>query len=546
MSVSSIEVDDLPASKQDTPLVEPKTQVSTNDISGANMRQQQEHRFHYKPLDRTKGALRLVRVYPIQDDGRVRCKIERHHISTVEYSALSYVWGSAEESRTILLSGQAFRVRRNLYAFLRHAAGTPSLTDTPIWIDAICINQGDLSEKNGHVRHMGDIYGGATKVIAWLGDGGVYIPNYHNLPRLWVCCESREADITKGVRHDCEWKVPAFSSWDFVHHDYWNRLWIAQELTLARRVHILWKGRFYDWPCLRKHLETCALRCRRHHERSSEPLPLTFLQTMSYVQKLPIARYFRRPRQDPLGNLVPRFCFHACQIGHDHVFALLSMASDGEKFEPDYSEGPISLLMRLLSFCYTSPATAVTSKIGSALGIDPRGAGIAVEILKQPRQRLAEANQSLKVLYQLVDPDPLTLLEDTDVLVQLPDTNLHLLFRFDKDEAQGINNRMYRFVARIDVLSMRVEQARGKFGSPQSETLDAAFLTGPGMKSLQQSTLQVGKSQKKGRLRCSWPAVVAIFDSSYSSAPPGRLEGRIRSWKRCSRENGHRQLKFVT
>ena len=37
-----------------------------------------------------------------------------------------------------------------------------------LWIDAICINQASLKEKNQQVPMMADIYGGAARVLVWL------------------------------------------------------------------------------------------------------------------------------------------------------------------------------------------------------------------------------------------------------------------------------------------------------------------------------------------------------------------------------------------
>ncbi len=39
-----------------------------------------------------------------------------------------------------------------------------------IWIDSLCINQGDMAERNEHVRMMGQVYAGAEKVEIWLGE----------------------------------------------------------------------------------------------------------------------------------------------------------------------------------------------------------------------------------------------------------------------------------------------------------------------------------------------------------------------------------------
>ena len=38
-----------------------------------------------------------------------------------------------------------------------------------IWVDAICINQNDLTERQSQVRLMGALYGKAEHVLCWLG-----------------------------------------------------------------------------------------------------------------------------------------------------------------------------------------------------------------------------------------------------------------------------------------------------------------------------------------------------------------------------------------
>ena len=43
-----------------------------------------------------------------------------------------------------------------------------------LWIDAICINQGDLAERGQQVGRMADIYKMATRVLIWLGPADRY------------------------------------------------------------------------------------------------------------------------------------------------------------------------------------------------------------------------------------------------------------------------------------------------------------------------------------------------------------------------------------
>lgn len=39
-----------------------------------------------------------------------------------------------------------------------------------LWIDALCIDQGNNTEKNHQVQRMGQIYSSGEKVIAWIGN----------------------------------------------------------------------------------------------------------------------------------------------------------------------------------------------------------------------------------------------------------------------------------------------------------------------------------------------------------------------------------------
>ncbi|KAF2830838.1 HET-domain-containing protein, partial [Ophiobolus disseminans] len=45
----------------------------------------------------------------------------------------------------------------------------PKFKTSRLWIDAICINQSDLLERNHQVAQMRDVYTKAESVIAWLG-----------------------------------------------------------------------------------------------------------------------------------------------------------------------------------------------------------------------------------------------------------------------------------------------------------------------------------------------------------------------------------------
>ncbi|KAF2647811.1 HET-domain-containing protein [Lophiostoma macrostomum CBS 122681] len=84
------------------------------------------------------------------------------------YEALSYVWGSSEDSKVVHVDGRRMNITQNLHGALLHLRD-PTFARI-LWIDAICINQDDLDERAQQVRFMARIYGCAQRVVVWLGE----------------------------------------------------------------------------------------------------------------------------------------------------------------------------------------------------------------------------------------------------------------------------------------------------------------------------------------------------------------------------------------
>jgi hypothetical protein len=73
--------------------------------------------------------------------------------------------------------GMRLEIGENLYHFLDefrrkhylHQYDAPGSISSRLWIDAVCINQGDMQERNEQVLQMRDVYTKAESVIVWLG-----------------------------------------------------------------------------------------------------------------------------------------------------------------------------------------------------------------------------------------------------------------------------------------------------------------------------------------------------------------------------------------
>jgi len=286
-----------------------------------------------QPLEPSAGAL-------------VSCKF--HTISLEKppvYTALSYTWGSPDVTKTIELDGTPFEVRENLWDFLHQAQCNRSSRSRYLWIDALCINQSRVKERNHQVGMMGEIYSKAANVVVWLGskDAGV---------ELNTCYTLRDSRSRYNTAIDYGRLVDALPALQEISaRSYWTRLWVLQEYVLAAEVDI-WCGKqvFRD-EILRRLLNDAATRNIQHIQDSPA---MKVLQCRH-------ARRFSSSRMS-IDDLLHGFGRRMeCADVRDRVYALLSLLDENErralKIEPDYSKSPIELFAYLVSI-FRRTATA--------------------------------------------------------------------------------------------------------------------------------------------------------------------------------------------
>lgn len=128
--------------------------------------------FRYTPLKPNE-----VRLLKPTSDGGLNFELVHKVIDTrPRYSALSYTWGEPEPCEAIVLDGQHFTVRQNLHDALQRltsrARGRSRLIakGSLFWVDALCIDQSNLTERSQEVRMMRQIYEQAQRVFVWLGE----------------------------------------------------------------------------------------------------------------------------------------------------------------------------------------------------------------------------------------------------------------------------------------------------------------------------------------------------------------------------------------
>lgn len=130
--------------------------------------------FQYSSVGDVEEGIRLIHLLPGQFADPICCTIEALSLdSSPPFEALSYFWGDPTPCESITINGGGFNIAKNLHValpYLRHEK-QPRL----LWIDAICINQADVSEENQQVQKMDKIYQRADRVVVWLGDANEWL-----------------------------------------------------------------------------------------------------------------------------------------------------------------------------------------------------------------------------------------------------------------------------------------------------------------------------------------------------------------------------------
>jgi len=127
--------------------------------------------FQYVPL-KGERDIRLLRLLPSAENGRIRGELEALCLdylfskdTEVTFQAMSYCWGDPTPVDMIWLTDTAFLPINASAADILHSL-EPSQY---VWIDSVCIDQNNNSEKSKQVAMMWHIYHHAQRVVAWLG-----------------------------------------------------------------------------------------------------------------------------------------------------------------------------------------------------------------------------------------------------------------------------------------------------------------------------------------------------------------------------------------
>lgn len=315
------------------------------------------------PLNLERKACRILRLLPGIERQQLHGELDTvdfNDPTREPYSCISYVWGDTNITGPMRINDEELQVTTNLLSCLHHLRHPQDAI--VLWIDAVCINQDDLSEKSHQVSIMGEIYSQCSTVYVWLGcppDMKPLAQDPFTLIRHFAeyghYCEGRS--VTKGDPGTVSFPESEtfLAVWkNFLHvvdSKWWTRSWTVQEVVLPKNAIAMyghWTISFDAFNVARDNRGYYTSDLGVYPQRKT--LDRFFLQ-VEFVVRLRL-QHLEKHNLSSSDNLhwtgplphhsfyeaVEMFSSRNCHNPRDKVFSLLATATSSafETFKPDY------------------------------------------------------------------------------------------------------------------------------------------------------------------------------------------------------------------
>ncbi|KAK2035331.1 HET-domain-containing protein [Colletotrichum zoysiae] len=194
--------------------------------------------YQYTPLRNDVFEIRLLHILPATStDCQLKCRLETSDILSVvhgilKYEALSYTWGTEAPTEKLTIDETRYlNITSSLASFLRQRRDLSKAV--VIWVDAVCINQEDIVERNSQVSMMDGIYLACTTMSIWLGREG----EHSDLGMM---------ELTNLAKSPTYTSVPLLSKEvcnaieKLLSRPWWTRVWIVQEICRGGAGSEIW------------------------------------------------------------------------------------------------------------------------------------------------------------------------------------------------------------------------------------------------------------------------------------------------------------------
>jgi hypothetical protein len=287
--------------------------------------------YHYSSL-KHPDEIRLLRFSPAgpTEERATDLRIEIFHArlgSKPTYNALSYTWGQPSNPVSIACNdGCILLITQNCASALCRLRKDD--TGTPLWIDAICIDQENLAERSQQVSIMRDIYRFAQQVIIYLGereaDDAVamqYLSNYNREEEQALARSKLRPGRAVGT-FEVDLSSPIPRALQVLYRRPWfERVWVLQEANWAKDAKVLCGEYKVCWSTMKIACQAVIIQRKFGFKNAVEPPAiLRIISGISMVHHV-----------DSQGNLLQRLHETRCCKAtdpRDKIFALLSTGYD--------------------------------------------------------------------------------------------------------------------------------------------------------------------------------------------------------------------------
>lgn len=293
----------------------------------------------YRQLPLSELEIRLLRLEPRRGlSTEIRASLIKYNLQekltdVTSFQALSYTWGHNSCTHNIIVNGVKLPVADNLFSFLQYRQEENKYTD--IWVDAICINQNDLLEKNRQIPMMNMIYMRASELIIWLGP-----PSFDSELAIQSILEMGSGspyDKLITVEND-EWQ--AIQS--LLERPWWKRIWIVQELIMGAAGTKLTKAAIY---CGQAHVSwinvvVAAARMKANQDDNRQTFPaITDILELDSLRDT-TGHFLLKPSSQAWFDLVCRYRSFQASNKRDKIYAIWNMFTllPSNRLETRYDE----------------------------------------------------------------------------------------------------------------------------------------------------------------------------------------------------------------
>lgn len=209
--------------------------------------------FQYTALEDASSHIRLLHILQDSDGKNVRCKCISYHLQDQMplYTAISYTWGDGSFVEPIVLNDQRYLATKNAKMVLEYVRKREI---NAIWIDSVCIDQNNDTERDAQVRLMDRIYSCAQQTIVWLGMAS----NDSDLALGFVStindsleALARSGEVTETLLLENTGTNHTSAPWQalgrLLARPYFQRIWVIQEIALSPNIQVVCGDETLAW-----------------------------------------------------------------------------------------------------------------------------------------------------------------------------------------------------------------------------------------------------------------------------------------------------------